>query len=132
MPLLSQAVPQAEVQSQLEVPAPEVGEEEVEEAEEDVPTKKAKKGKGGGGGGGGKKSKAGKGKKEDKEDKDKGDKEEEGGEVVLIDEIWPKKEALGLTKWCVFCCSCSSSPRLLPCGSLWRTMTRHTTSRKYL
>ena len=27
--------------------------------------------------------------------------EEEAGEVLLIDEIWPKKEALGLTKWYV-------------------------------
>lgn len=61
------------------------------------------KGKGGKGKGGGKGGKKGKGK--DKEDKKgKGDKEEEeegDGEMLVIDEIWPKKEALGLTKWYV-------------------------------
>jgi PUA domain protein len=78
---------------------PTAGEEKDEEEEEEVPgpTKKEKGGKKGKGGGGGKKNKGGKGKKDEGE----AEKEEEAGEVLLIDEIWPKKEALGLTKWYV-------------------------------
>lgn len=50
---------------------------------------KKKEGKGGG--------KGGKGKKEEKED----EKEEVVQDVLVIDELWPKKEALGITKWSV-------------------------------
>jgi PUA domain protein len=88
MPLLTQpaTLPESTEQEQTE----ETVEAEAE-VEEEVP-KKGKKGKGGGG----KKAKGGKGKKEETEPV-----EEEAGETTLIDEIWPKKEALGLTKWYV-------------------------------
>jgi PUA domain protein len=88
MPLLTQ--PATLPESNDQEPTEETAEAEAE-VEEDVP-KKGKKGKGGGG----KKTKGGKGKKEEVEPV-----EEEAGEVMLIDEIWPKKEALGLTKWFV-------------------------------
>lgn len=97
MPLLSQPATVPPPQESTEAETEAQNEDEVEE--EEAPTKKGgKKAKGGGG----KKGKSGKGKKE----KEKGDKPEEddaeaGGEVLLIDEIWPKKEALGLTKWYV-------------------------------
>jgi hypothetical protein len=92
MPLLTQ--PATLPPPTTEEDKDEVGLEPEAEApgEEDAP-KKGKKGKGGGGG---KKGKSGKGKKEETEVV-----EEEAGEVLLIDEIWPKKEALGLTKWYV-------------------------------
>jgi hypothetical protein len=95
MPLLTQP---ATLPESTEEQTEETAEAEAE-VEEEVP-KKGKKGKGGGG----KKAKGGKGKKEEVEPV-----EEEAGEITLIDEIWPKKEALGLTKWYV--------PALLrPCG----------------
>lgn len=53
---------------------------------------KKKGGKGKGGKGKGKEEK-----KDEKEDEDGGGAEES----CVLDEIWPKKEALGLTKWCV-------------------------------
>lgn len=53
--------------------------------------KKSGKGKGG-------KGKAKEEKEKDKEDGEEGDAKEEG---TVLDEIWPKKEALGLTKWYV-------------------------------
>jgi PUA domain protein len=87
MPLLTQPATLPEAN---EEPTEEIAEAEAE-VEEEVP-KKGKKGKGGGG----KKAKGAKGKKEEAEPV-----EEEAGEITLIDEIWPKKEALGLTKWYV-------------------------------
>ena len=87
MPLLTQ--PATLPESNVQEPAEEQIEAEAE-VEEEAP-KKGKKGKGGGG----KKAKGGKAKKEEV------DVEEEAGELTLIDEIWPKKEALGLTKWYV-------------------------------
>jgi PUA domain protein len=86
MPLLTQP---ATLPETTEEPIEETAEAEAE-VEEEAP-KKGKKGKGGGG----KKAKGGKGKKEEV------DVEEEAGEITLIDEIWPKKEPLGLTKWYV-------------------------------
>jgi PUA domain protein len=69
--------------------------EAADEDEEDTGKSSKKKGGKKGGGKGGGKSK-GKG-------KDKGGEvaelEEEDGEQTVLDEIWPKKEALGLTKW---------------------------------
>ena len=61
-------------------------------------------GKGKGKGKGGKKSKGkgGKSKRDkDEDDEDAGAAGSGGGteEVTVMDEIWPKKEALGLTKW---------------------------------
>lgn len=77
--------------------------EKTEEAPAPTPTPSEepeddKKGgkKGGKGKGGGKK-----GKKADKEPEPEAG--EDDGELLLIDEIWPKKEALGLTKWWVTC-----------------------------
>ena len=103
MPLLTQPAALPPSTSTAEDDKEEV--EETAEVEEEAP-KKGKKGKGGGGG---KKGKSGKGKKEEAEP------EEEAGEVLLIDEIWPKKEALGLTKWYVppvpstsFNCHCNN------------------------
>ncbi|WWC85929.1 uncharacterized protein L201_000799 [Kwoniella dendrophila CBS 6074] len=65
------------------------------EAAEEEPS--GGKGKGGKKGGKGK-GKGGKGKdKEDKEDKEDGG-ETDGAPATVIEEIWPKKEALGLTK----------------------------------
>jgi PUA domain protein len=87
MPLLTQPATLPETN---EEPTEEPAEAEAE-VEGEAP-KKGKKGKGGGG----KKAKGGKGKKEEVEPV-----EEEAGEITLIDEIWPKKEALGLTKWYV-------------------------------
>ncbi|KAK8845488.1 hypothetical protein IAR55_006201 [Kwoniella newhampshirensis] len=57
-------------------------------------------GKGGGGkkGGKGGKGKGGKGKGKDKEDEGEGGADGQEHEVQVIDEFWPKKEALGLTK----------------------------------
>jgi PUA domain protein len=50
--------------------------------------------------GGGGKNKKDKEKGQDKEDgSGQGQGQDEEGEVMVIDEIWPKKEALGLTKW---------------------------------
>lgn len=69
----------------------------VVEEEEEVQSKKGgKKAKGEGkkkGGGGGKNKK--------QEDVAPTADEGDGGETLVIDEIWPKKEALGLTKWSV-------------------------------
>lgn len=53
------------------------------------------KGKGGKKGGKGK----GGGKKGKKAEKEPEAEDADEGEVLVIDEIWPKKEALGLTKW---------------------------------
>jgi len=89
MPLLTQPATLPPSTATAEDDKEEV--DETAEVEDEAP-KKGKKGKGGGGG---KKGKSGKGKKEEAEP------EEEAGEVLLIDEIWPKKEALGLTKWYV-------------------------------
>ena len=48
------------------------------------------------------KGKGGKGKAKDKEEKEDGAEEVDGSqESSVLDEIWPKKEALGLTKWYV-------------------------------
>ncbi|WVN90951.1 uncharacterized protein L203_106196 [Cryptococcus depauperatus CBS 7841] len=67
----------------------------VEEKDKEEPA--AGKGKGGKKGG---KGKGGKGKGKDKNEREDQEEEGEGGAVDLfvIDEIWPKKEALGLTK----------------------------------
>jgi len=68
--------------------------------EDDEPKEDGGKGKKKGG-----KGKSGKGK--GKEDGEEGEGIGTGtGEMTVLDEIWPKKEALGLTKWCV---------RLAPC-----------------
>jgi hypothetical protein len=62
--------------------------------EESSGKKKGGKGKGG-------KGKKGKG-KEEKEVKTAQEEEgEEEGEMTVLNEIWPKKEPLGLTKWSV-------------------------------
>jgi PUA domain protein len=71
--------------------APAPAAEEVPEEEE---TKGGKK-KGGKGKGGGKsKDKGKKGAEEDEAHED--------GQETVLDEIWSKKYALGLTKWCVY------------------------------
>lgn len=69
------------------------------EEEEEEPSKGGKK-KGGKKGGGGKSGGKGKGKGKDKGG-EVAEVEEEEGEINVLDEIWPKKEALGLTKWSV-------------------------------
>lgn len=75
-------------------PAPEpVAEAAPKEEEDDEP--KGGKGKKGGKGGKGKGGKKGKGKKDDDEPAAAADDDE----VTVLDEIWPKKDALGLTKW---------------------------------
>jgi PUA domain protein len=76
-------------------PSVEGEEDDVKDEEETGGKSKGKKGKGGKSKGG--KSKGGKGKGKDEEE----EVETEGAEVelTLLDEIWPKKEALGLTKW---------------------------------
>lgn len=93
-PFLSQPATR-EAQTTSEEAVPEAVEPVEEEEEDSGKGGKKKGGKKGGGGKGGGKSK-GKG-------KDKGGEvaevEEEEGEVNVLDEIWPKKEALGLTKW---------------------------------
>lgn len=66
-----------------------------EEKEKEEPT--SGKGKGGKKGG---KGKGGKGKGKDKEEKEEKEDDGEGAGVEsVLDEFWPKKEALGLTKW---------------------------------
>lgn len=59
---------------------------------------KSKGGKGGKGGKKGGKDKGGKGKHADDEKEDSGPQEA----LQVIDEIWGKKEPLGITKWQVF------------------------------
>jgi PUA domain protein len=98
LPLLSQpAYREPESNTTPAVPeTPVEGEEDdVKDEEETGGKSKGKKGKGGKSKGG--KSKGGKGKGKDEEE----EVETEGAEVelTLLDEIWPKKEALGLTKW---------------------------------
>jgi PUA domain protein len=95
-------------------------EEPKEEVEEKGSKKKGGKGKGGGGG---KKGGKGKDKKEAKDDdEEEGAKEE--GEVLLIDDLWPKKEALGLTKWSVTRSVWSSSRATLGCSHTWSTISQ--------
>jgi malignant T-cell-amplified sequence len=85
------------IESTVTPEAAEAGEVGEAVEEEDDEPKKGKK-KGGGGGGKTKKSnKKDKGKEKDDVPED------EEGEVLVIDEIWPKKESLGLTKWYVMC-----------------------------
>lgn len=71
---------------------------EKEEVKEDTGggKKKGGKGKGGGGKKGGKKDK-----KEKEEEAEEAGEGKEDGPGLLIDDIWPKKESLGLTKWYV-------------------------------
>lgn len=101
MPLLSQAVPKDDSDEAAPAPAPAAAEED----EEDETPKKG--GKKGGGGGKGKKGGGGKGggKQKDVEPLSSAaggeDEASAGGESLVIDQIWPKKEALGLTKWSV-------------------------------
>jgi malignant T-cell-amplified sequence len=59
----------------------------------------SKGGKGGKKKGGGKKDKSEKGKGKDKDAE--GEKEGAIEEAIVLDELWPKKEALGITKWWV-------------------------------
>lgn len=86
--------PAAAPLSMEEVAVADVPEAADEDEEDTGKSSKKKGGKKGGGKGGGKSK--GKG-------KDKGgevaEAEEEDGEQNVLDEIWPKKEALGLTKW---------------------------------
>ncbi len=104
-----------EAEAELEGPA-----EGKEQDDDDEPRKKGGKK---GGKGGGKKDKGGKGAKGDKArsggagDADDADKEDgPDADAVLLDELWPRKEALGITKWCVVsrrvsptgCCSTCS------------------------
>ena len=74
--------------------------DEKDDDEDDAPSGKSK----GKGGKGGKKSKTG-GKKTKKGQEEPQDETAAGGdgegEVLVIDEIWPKKESMGLTKWYV-------------------------------
>ncbi|KAL7418795.1 translation machinery-associated protein 20 [Cryptotrichosporon argae] len=93
-PLLSAPAYRDEAEAPPPVPAvpEEVGEEEDDDFKEEE-TGKKKKGKGGGKGDKGGK----KGKKAAKEDK-KEDEEDDEGPRTLMDDIWPKKESLGLTK----------------------------------
>lgn len=77
--------------------------EQAEPAAEEKEKEEPSSGKGKGGKKGGK-GKGGKGKGKDKEEKEEKEDEGEGagaGGESVIDEIWPKKEALGLTKWLV-------------------------------
>lgn len=77
-------------------PAPQpLAEPKEEEHEEDVKSSgKGGKKKGGGGGKKGGKNKGG------KEEAEPATAEAEGEQqVAVIDEIWPKKDALGITKW---------------------------------
>lgn len=67
-------------------------------AAEAAPAAEPEEEKGGKGGKKGGKGKGG-GKKGKKADKEPEAEEADEGEVLVIDEIWPKKEALGLTKW---------------------------------
>jgi PUA domain protein len=78
------------------------------EPKEDVEEKGGKK-KGGKGKGGGGKTKSNKKEKRDKEEEE--DAEKDDGPGLIIDDIWPKKESLGLTKWCVSVRSAPSSTR---------------------
>lgn len=87
MPLLTQPAYREGGPVKKEESAPPAPAEAAPEPEEE---KKGGK-KGGKGKGGGKKSK----KAEKEAEADEGDE----AEPTLIDEIWPKKEALGLTKW---------------------------------
>lgn len=104
LPLLSQPAYREQssaAQSSAPIESSEPAEEvEAKEEKEEVEEKGSKK-KGGGKSKGGKKGGKGKDKKEVKEDEDEEGKGADEGEVLLIDEIWPKKEALGLTKWYV-------------------------------
>ena len=80
--------------SELQVPAEPALEAKDEEPEEEV-TKSS--GKGGKKKGGGKKGGKNKGGKEDVDEAPA-----EGGDdqhLAVIDEIWPKKDALGISKW---------------------------------
>lgn len=83
-------------------------EDDEEVAEAGSGKKKGGKGKGKGEGkgkGGGSKGKGGKSKKgQDEDEADDGGGgagAEDLGEATVLDDIWPKKEPLGLTKWCV-------------------------------
>lgn len=68
-----------------------------EEPKEESGGGKKKGGKGKGGG----KTKSGKKDKKDKEEEEDAGEGKDDGPGMLIDDIWPKKEALGLTKWWV-------------------------------
>lgn len=86
--------------------ASEAAAEQAEPAAEEKEKEEPSSGKGKGGKKGGK-GKGGKGKGKDKEEKEeKEDEGEGGGGESVIDEIWPKKEALGLTKWLVLTKAC--------------------------
>ena len=105
LPLLSQpAYREQSSAASAPIPAPVdiAGTEDTEQKDEkeEVEEKGSKK-KGGGKSKGGKKGGKSKDKKEVKEDEEEDGKAADEGEVLLIDEIWPKKEALGLTKWYV-------------------------------
>lgn len=101
LPLLSQPSYKAPTDSSAPTDAPALAPAEavepaaVKEEKEEGGKKKGGKGKGG----------KGKGGKKDKKDKEEEEEAGEGGkdegESLVIDEIWPKKESLGLTKWYV-------------------------------
>lgn len=103
MPFLTQPAHKpagSAVEAPAEAAAAGDGAEE-EDSEDESAAAGGKKGKKGGKAKGGKGGK-GKGKGKGKEEKGKAEEEEEeSGELAVIDEIWPKKEALGLTKWYV-------------------------------
>lgn len=100
------------LRSDEQEPEPEV---EVEE-----PVQKSGKGgkKGGGGGKGSKKEKEGKSGGGGKNKEEKKEKEEQGestdDKMTIIEEIWPKKEALGVTKWYVLSMRISLSDVSVP------------------
>lgn len=89
LPLLSQPAYKEGGEAPTPPAAPEPAPEQVEEEEEPV---KGKGGKGKGGKKGGKGGKKGK-----KEDAPAGAEDTE--EMQVLDELWPKKEPLGITKW---------------------------------
>jgi PUA domain protein len=91
LPLLSQPAYKDPSAAPTSAPGPDEVDDE-DKVQDDQPAKGSKK-KGG----------KGKGKSKGKEDKDKEDEEGDSADLTVLDEIWPKKEALGLTKWSVEC-----------------------------
>lgn len=76
-------------------PQPTSSEPKEEEAEEEVTKSSGKGGKKKGGGKKGGKNKGG------KEEVEEAAPEGEEQQLAVIDEIWPKKDALGISKWSV-------------------------------
>lgn len=85
-----------------DAPGPDAGDAEDEGEDEEESKGKKSKGKGKDRAGGGK-SKSKKAEKLAKRaaEEDEAEAEAEEGGVTVLDEIWPKKDALGLTKWWV-------------------------------